>query len=67
MKFEEFESKIREMGFGIAAMNHYSLNGKDYTYCVVLNSKKGIAFKGEAETSEEVFDMIFEKISNLQE
>ncbi|MBN2202575.1 MAG: hypothetical protein JW700_00080 [Candidatus Aenigmarchaeota archaeon] len=67
MKFEEFERTIRENGFGIAAMNHYSINGKDYTYCVVLNSKKGVAFKGEAQTSEEAFDIIIEKIKqNIQ-
>ena len=28
MKFEEFEEKIKEKGFGIVAMNHYAIAGE---------------------------------------
>lgn len=64
MKFEEFEKKIQEKGYGVAAMNHYAINGKLYTYCVVLNKSEDKAFQGESENSEEVFDKIYDQIKS---
>ncbi|MFH0928790.1 MAG: hypothetical protein V1818_00340 [Candidatus Aenigmatarchaeota archaeon] len=66
MKFEEFEKRIREMGYGIAAMNHYIFGGKNYTYCVVLG-KNDKAFQAEGESSEKVFEMIINKIMKHRE
>ena len=66
MKFEEFEKRIRERGYGIAAMNHYSLNGKQYTFCVVLSKNDDKAFRAEAESSEEVFEILFNKITEAE-
>ena len=62
MKFEEFEEKIRAKGFGIVAMNHYTLKGVWRTYCVVLGEGGKEAIKAEAEKSEDVFDEIYRKI-----
>ena len=66
MKFEEFEKKIWENNYRIAAMNHYTVGGKRYTYCVVLNKSKSRAFKAEAENSEEVFESIYNQITNFE-
>jgi hypothetical protein len=66
MKFEEFERKILERGYGIAAMNHYTINGKLHTYCVVLSRNKERAFQAEAENSEKVFDKIYNEIINFK-
>ena len=62
MKFEEFEKKILEKNYGIVAMNHYSINGKRYLYCVVLSKDKKKAFQFEGENSEEVFENIYNQI-----
>jgi hypothetical protein len=66
MKFEEFEKNILEKGYGIAAMNHYSINGKLYTYCVVLSRDTERAFKAEAENSEDLFDDIYNQILDFE-
>ena len=65
MDFEEFEKKIAEKDYGIVAMNHYSIKGKRYTYCVVFNKSKGKAFQSEAQDSKEVFENIYNQIINL--
>ena len=62
MKFEQFEKEIKERGYGIVAMNHYSINKIWHTYCVVLGKDDKTAFKVEATNSEEVFKNIFEQI-----
>lgn len=62
VKFEEFEGKIWKRGYGIAAMNHYTINGQRLTYCVVLNRAKQRAFKSERENSEKVFEDIYNQI-----
>ena len=64
MKFEQFEKEIKENGYGIVAMNHYTLSGKWQTYCVVLSKNSDKAIKAEAENSEDVFEKIFEQIKN---
>jgi hypothetical protein len=66
MKFEEFEKKIREKGYGIAAMNHYNMGGKPYTFCVIFGKNKERAFKAEAEKSEDVFDSIISQIEDYE-
>src|SRR3989344_6754512 len=66
MKFEEFEKKIWDMGYGIVAMNHYTIGGKRRTYCVILNSNKKQAFKFEANNSEDVFENIYNQILNIK-
>ncbi len=66
MNFEEFENKIGEKGYGIAAMNHYSINGKRYTYLVVLSRDKERAFQAEASTSKEAFEIIINKITDYE-
>jgi hypothetical protein len=65
MKFEEFEKKIKEKGYGIVAMNHYTLGGKWHTYCVVLSKNSDKAIKAEDENSEDVFKKICEQIRNI--
>ncbi len=67
MKFEEFEKKTWEKGYGIAAMNHFTVNGKRYTYCVILSRDKKTAFQAESENSEEVFDSIYNKLTNSKD
>lgn len=67
MKFEEFERKIWEKGYGIVAMNHYTIKGKRHTYCVVLGGNREKAFQSEAEDSEQVFDDIYNSIVNYKE
>lgn len=67
MKFEEFEAKIWEKGYGIVAMNHYTLGGKRFTYCVILDRNKKRAFQAEAENSEDVFKSILCQTENNQE
>jgi len=62
MDFEEFEKKILEKGYGIVAMNHYSMNRKRYLYCVVLSKDKEKAFQAEGENSQEVFEDIYNQI-----
>lgn len=66
MKFEEFEKKIWKKGYGIVAMNHYTINGKRHTYCVVLSRNKERAFQSEAETSNKVFENIYNQIINFE-
>ncbi len=66
MKFEEFEKKIWRKGYGIVAMNHYTVRGKRYTYCVVLNRNKGKAFRAEAKNSEDAFEKIYAQIVNCE-
>lgn len=66
MNFKEFEQKILEKGFAIAAMNHYHLNNKLNLFCVVMNTKKQIAFKAEGEDSEKVFENLYEQITNWE-
>ncbi len=66
MNFEEFEKKIWEKGCGIVAMNHYTIEGKHYTYCVVLSRNKEKAFQSEAQNSEEVFEDIYNQIINSE-
>ncbi len=65
MNFEEFEKKIWEKGYGIVAMNHYTKDGKRFTYCVVLSRDKDKAFQAEGENSEEVFEEIYNKIGGI--
>lgn len=65
MKFEDFEKQIKEKGYGIVAMNHYTLGGKGHTYCVVLSKNSDKAIKAEAENSEDVFKQIFEQIKAI--
>ena len=67
MKFEEFERKLWAKGYGIAAMNHYTLNGIRYTYCVVLHHEGNTAFKFEAERSEEVFEHLYRQVTERSE
>jgi len=64
MNFEEFEKKIFEKGYGIVAMNHYFINNECHLFCVILNTKKQIAFKSEGENSYEVFENIYNQIIN---
>jgi len=66
MRFEEFEKKICELGYGIAAMNHYTINGKRHTYCVVLSRDRERAFQAKAENSENVFENIYNKIISFE-
>jgi hypothetical protein len=66
MKFEEFEKKMWEKGYGIVAMNHYAISGKRRTYCVVLSKNKERAFQSEAENSEQVFEDIYNQIINFE-
>ena len=66
MHFEEFEKRIQKKGYGIAAMNHYIVNRKRYTYCVVLNKNKQTAFQAEAKKSEDVFESISNQILDLE-
>jgi hypothetical protein len=66
MKFEEFEKVIREKGYGIAAMNHYNMGGKPYTFCVIFGKNKERAFKAEAEKSEDVFESIVNQIIDFE-
>ena len=66
MIFEEFEKKAWEKGYGIVAMNHYTINSKRYTYCVVLGKDKKRAFQFEAEKSEKVFKNIYEQIVKFE-
>lgn len=66
MKFEDFEKAIRERGYGIAAMNHYSIGGKHYTFCIVFGKDKEKAFKAEAESSEDVFETIVKQIAEFE-
>ncbi len=66
MTFEEFEKKCWEKGYGVAAMNHYVLGGKRFLYCVVFNKKRQSAFQAEAENSEEVFENIFNQITQSE-
>ena len=54
------------MGYGIVAMNHYTMNSERKTYCVVLNNNKKQAFKFEANNSEDVFENIYNQILNLK-
>lgn len=67
--FENFESAIWGMGFGIVAMNHYTLNfggvKPRHLYCVVLERTecgKGRAFKAEGQKSSRVFANIIKQI-----
>ena len=62
MTFEEFEKILGEKRYGIIAMNHYSLHGKRYTYCVVLGNNKQRAIQAEGEDSQTVFQTIYKKI-----
>jgi hypothetical protein len=62
MTFEEFEKNTWEKGYGIVAMNHYSMNGKRYMYCVVFNKSKDKAIQAEGEISQDVFQKIFQQI-----
>ena len=63
MKFEEFERKIWSAGYGIAAMNHYTMNGVRYTYCVLLHRETDSAFKEEGQHSEDVFEQLYERLT----
>ena len=47
-------------------MNHYTVRGKRYTYCVVLNRNKGKAFRAEAKNSEDAFEKIYAQIVNCE-
>ncbi len=67
MDFEEFQNKILEKGYGIIGMNHYSLNGKLYLFCSIMNTKSNIAFKAEEENFQDVFEKLFNKIKNFEE
>jgi len=67
MNFEEFEKKIEEKGFGVVAMNHYTLKGKRHLFCVILNTAKGTAFRAESETSNEVFEILYTKLLNSED
>ncbi len=62
MTFEDFEKVIATLGFGIVAMNHYSMNGKRYLYCAILNGKTNTAFRSEGEESRLVFDDLIHQI-----
>ncbi len=66
MKFKQFEKELKENGYGIVAMNHYKLDGKWHTYCVVLNKEgnKAIKAEAEAENSEDVFKDIYDQIKS---
>ena len=66
MNFEEFEKKIWEKGYGIAAMNHYTIKGKRRTYCVVVSRDKERAFHSEVENSEDVFGGIIKQIEDYE-
>ncbi len=66
MDFEEFEKKIEAYGFGIVAMNHYTLQGKRHLFCVILNSLTGTAFRAEGQISSEVFESLYEQILNFK-
>lgn len=66
MDFREFEKRVWEKGYGIVAMNHYTIGGKRYTYCVVLSRNKERAFQSEAQNSEEAFENIFNQIINYE-
>jgi len=65
MNFERFEKILKHHGFGIAAMNHYSLNGKSYLlYCVVL--RRETVFQ-EGGPSSDVFRRLVRRIQRLDE
>lgn len=67
MTFEKFEKIAWDKGFGIVAMNHYSINGKRYTYCVVLGKNKSRAIQSEGEDSQSVFQTIYNQILELEQ
>lgn len=62
MKFEEFERQIWAFGYGIVGLNHYSVEGKRFTYCAILNTTGNRAFREEGPDSEKVFESIIEKL-----
>ncbi|MBN2368069.1 hypothetical protein JXC34_03545 [Candidatus Woesearchaeota archaeon] len=64
MDFEEFEKRIWEKGFGIAAMNHYSINGKRMLYCIIYNTQKGKAFMQEGDISSDVFEKLYGRVDS---
>jgi len=66
MKFEEFEKEVWKKGYGIVAMNHYTIGGKRRTYCVVLSRDKGRAFQSEGGSSEEVFEDIYKRATEFE-
>ena len=62
MTFEKFEIYIFEKGYGIVAMNHYSINNERHLYCVVMNKDGSKAIKAEGKKSVEVFQSIADKL-----
>jgi hypothetical protein len=62
MTFEEFETCILKNGYGIVAMNHYSINGERYLYCVIMNKDGSRAIKEEGKESTKVFQSILDKL-----
>lgn len=66
MKYEEFEKELWEKGYGIVAMNHYTINGERHTYCVVLSRNKERAFQAEGISSGEVFQKIYNQIVDFE-
>lgn len=62
MTFEDFEKHAWEKGYGIVAMNHYSIKGRRYTYCVVLGKNKARAIQAEGEDSQKVFQDIHDQM-----
>ena len=64
MNFEDFEKAIWDRGYGIAAMNHYTIKGKRYTYCVVVSRDCERAFKSEKNNFSDGFESIVDQINN---
>ncbi len=62
MTFEKFEGIISKHGYGIVAMNYYTLNQNRFLYCVILNQDESNAIKGENKKSSLVFQEIVEKL-----
>ena len=66
MKFEDFERIILEKDYRIVAMNHYKINGKLHTYCVILSKGDDRAFQAEGEGSEKVFENLYNQIIEFE-
>ncbi len=66
MNFEDFEEEIRDMGYGIVALNHYSIQDQRYTYCCILGENSTRAIKAQGMSSNEVFLSIIKQLDASQ-
>lgn len=64
MSFEDFEKEIDSKGYGIVALNHYSIkNNQRHTYCVILGKNNTRAIKAEGVSSKGVFLSIVKQMN----